>query len=66
MQMHRAVMLLPLAHSAAPLPLPCGLFIISVPLPQIVPSLLCGVDIRGTQSCSEVDVSLCVCVSASM
>lgn len=32
--MHRAVMLLPLAHSAAPLPLPCGLFIISVPPPS--------------------------------
>lgn len=57
-------MLLPLAHSAAPLPLPCGLFIISAPPPQILPSLPCGVDIRGTWS--EVDVSLCVCVCASM
>lgn len=62
--MHRAVVLLLLAHSSAPISLPCGLFIIYVsPLRlQKSPALFCVVDI----SPGPMWVSACVfvCVQA--
>lgn len=64
--MHRAVILLLLARSSAPISLPCGLFIIYIFLPQTPEtscSFLCGGHERDTVlvQCERLRVCLCVC-----